>query len=168
MSTHNIVPVPLTADNFTHFGDVIECDPSTRISINSARFDRYLNLANIDTAAEGGYPNISIFDCQVATTLPCRIDLLERHRLGSQAFMPLAKFEFIVVVAPQGDGVAVNELQAFITNGTQGLNLHRGVWHIPLIALEAGQKFLVIDRGSAGDCDEVRLHDSVTLVEPVP
>ena len=61
----------------------------------------------------------------------------------------------------------MDDLRAFVTNGRQGVNYHRGTWHMPLIALEAGQEFLVIDRiGEAPDFDEHTLDDSVLLLEP--
>ncbi len=94
---------------------------------------------------------------------------MERHPLGSQAFVPLAKISFVVVVAPAGEWVRAEDLRAFVTDGTQGVNYFRGTWHMPLIALEAGQSFLVIDRGDEGpdanpNCDEVLLGRPVTLV----
>ncbi len=40
------------------------------------------------------------------------------------------------------------------TNGRQGVNYRRGVWHHSLIALNAPARFIVIDRGGPGDnCD---------------
>ena len=100
---------------------------------------------------------------------PVQPHLMERHPLGSQAFVPLAKISFVVVVAPAGEWVRAEDLRAFVTDGTQGVNYFRGTWHMPLIALEAGQSFLVIDRGDEGpdanpNCDEVLLGRPVTLV----
>jgi ureidoglycolate lyase len=54
-----------------------------------------------------------------------------------------------------------------VTNGRQGVNYLRGTWHMPLIAFEAGQEFLVIDRaGDEPNCDEHVLDESVLLLEP--
>jgi ureidoglycolate lyase len=81
---------------------------------------------------------------------------MERHPLASQAFMPLQKKQFVVVVAPAIDVVRPSDLSAFITNGSQGVNYARGVWHFPLLVLGEEQDFLVIDRG--GEADNLEEH----------
>ena len=135
--------------------------------MNDARFERFHDLANIDVAAAGGRAAISIARCKAATTFPHRIDRVERHPHGSQAFIPLAPFSFIVVVAPAGEAVDATELCAFVTNGTQGINYHKGVWHMPMIAMEAGQEFLIVDRIPAeNNCEEFVLGDPLTLQAP--
>jgi ureidoglycolate lyase len=48
--------------------------------------------------------------------------------------------------------------QAFLAQRSQGINLHRGVWHHPLFALDQVSDFLVIDRGGPGEnCEECSL-----------
>ena len=133
--------------------------------MNAARFDRFDNLAAAETDADG-HVAISIARCRVATSLPYRFDVVERHPNGSQAFVPLSTCNFVVVVAPPEESVDARDLRAFVTNGRQGVNYHRGTWHMPLIAFEAGQEFLVIDRaGETPNCDEHSLDEAVTLAE---
>jgi ureidoglycolate lyase len=92
--------------------------------------------------------------------------MVERHPLGSQAFVPLSPATMVVVVAPPGDAVRASDLRAFVSNGRQGINYHRGTWHMPLIAFEAGQEFLIIDRvGDVPNCDTCSLDASVMLLE---
>jgi ureidoglycolate lyase len=63
--------------------------------------------------------------------------------------------------------VAPEDLRAFETNGRQGINYRRGTWHMPLIALESGQQFLVIDRaGEGANCDQHILDEPVMLQHP--
>jgi ureidoglycolate lyase len=163
MAGVTLKPVPLTRERFEPFGDVIETARECRESMNDARFDRFDDLADVDVDARVA---ISIARSRTATSLPYRFDVVERHPQGSQAFVPLDTVRFMVVVAPPGESVEARDLQAFVTNGRQGVNYRRGTWHMPLIAFEAGQRFLVIDRAGDGpNCDEHMLDESVLLVE---
>ena len=115
---------------------------------------------------DDGRVAISIVRCRVATTLPSHVDMVERHPLGSQAFVPLTPCRMIVVVGPPEESVEAGDLRAFVSNGRQGVNYHRGTWHMPLIAFDSGQEFLVIDRASdAPNCDEHSLDEAIMLVE---
>jgi ureidoglycolate lyase len=166
MSDYSLKPLPLTRERFLPFGDVIEASGTKRESMNASRFERFDDLCNVDVSADGRVC-VSVARCRSATKLPYRFDVVERHPLGSQAFVPLAPARFVVVVAPPVESVELADLQAFVTNGRQGVNYRRGTWHMPLIALEAGQEFLVIDRaGDLPNCDEHVLDESVLLLEP--
>lgn len=157
-------PLPLTRERFTPYGDVIETSPEHRQPMNESRFERFDGLADVDIDGDG-HVAVSIARCRVATMLPYRFDVVERHPLGSQAFVPLTPARLIVVVAPPAASVEACDLRAFVTNGRQGVNYHPGTWHMPLIAFEAGQQFLVIDRaGDAPNCDEHALDESVLLL----
>lgn len=156
-------PVPLTRERFAPYGDVIEFTSDRRESMNESRFDRFNDLAEVDVDERVA---ISIARSRAATSLPYRFDVVERHPKGSQAFVPLEPFRFVVVVAPPGESVEASDLRAFVTNGRQGINYRRGTWHMPLIAFEAGQRFLVIDRaGSGANCEEHVLDEAVLLLE---
>ena len=156
--------LPITAERFAPYGDVIAAFPERRSPMNAARFERFDDLATVDVIADDdGRPAISIARSRAATALPYCFDLVERHPLGSQAFIPLAPFRFVVVVAPPGESVERADLRAFVTNGHQGVNYRRGVWHMPLIALDAGQEFLIVDRAGADNCEERVLDKPVTL-----
>jgi ureidoglycolate lyase len=166
MSAHALKPLPLTRERFQPFGDVIEAAGTRREAMNAARFERFDDLCDVNVGADGRV-SVSVARCRSATKLPYRFDVVERHPLGSQAFVPLAPARFVVVVAPPAESVEPSDLQAFVTNGRQGVNYRRGTWHMPLIALEAGQEFLVIDRaGDRPNCDEHVLDESVLLLEP--
>ncbi len=157
---HTLHAEPLSADGFRLFGDVIDCAPQrTHFTINDGHAERYHDLAHIDTARAGGRPLLSIFRAR-ARALPMALSLLERHRLGSQAFVPLAGQRFIVVVAPAGPAPRANDIRCFVTEPGQGVNYAPGVWHHPLLAIGADADFLVIDRGApdgASDCEAHRV-----------
>jgi ureidoglycolate lyase len=163
--TITLQPEPLTKETFAPYGDVIESVVDRKAAMNAARFERFDDLCSIDMKDEGRVA-ISIARCRVATSLPYRFDMVERHPLGSQAFVPLTPCKMIVVVAPPEESVEASELRAFVTNGRQGINYHRGTWHMPLIAFDAGQEFLIVDRaGDAPNCDERKLDEAVVLAE---
>ena len=156
-------PRPLTRERFAPYGDVIESAEVDRAAMNAARFERFDDLCGIDMGNDGRVA-VSIARCRVATALPYRIDMVERHPLGSQAFVPLSRATMIVVVAPPEESVETADLEAFVTNGRQGVNYKRGTWHMPLIAFEAGQEFLIIDRAAGKpNCDEHVLEEPVML-----
>lgn len=158
-------PEVLRAEDFAPYGDVIEASIDRKAAMNAARFERFDDLCNIETDADGRVA-VSIARCRIATALPYRFDVVERHPHGSQAFMPLSTCQFVVVVAPPEANVEATDLRAFVTNGRQGVNYHRGTWHMPLIAFEAGQEFLIIDRsGESPNCDEHSLDEAVIVTE---
>ena len=161
----SLVPVPLTRERFATYGDVIE--PSVRVAeaMNDARFERFDNLCDINLG--GGEVAISVARCRTPTSLPLRVDKVERHPLGSQAFVPLSRSTMVVVVAPPGESVEADDLRAFVTNGRQGINYHRGTWHMPLIGFEAGQEFLIVDRAGGESNCEVHEFDEVIMLERV-
>ena len=155
---------PLAAETFAPFGDVIE-ERVESDAMNEARFSRFDELCAVDT---DGTVSVAIARCERPSRFPYEINLLERHPLGSQAFVPLDGQQFVVVVAPAGDPPSAASLRAFLSNGRQGVNYARGTWHMPLIGLESGQRFLVIDRGAvSGNCEEHALSDPARLNVPV-
>lgn len=158
-------PAPLTQDAFAPFGEVIGVTGEA-IEINQGTTERYHDLARVDVSAEGGHPLINIFR-GAATPLPFEVRMLERHPLGSQAFLPMEQVRFLVVVAPPGDTVAPDQVQAFIAEPGQGVNYARGTWHHPLLALGQTTDFVVVDRGGPGDnVDEVHF-DTPLVIEPL-
>lgn len=160
-----LTPQPLTRERFAPYGEVIESADIDRMAMNAARFERFDDLCGVDVGI-GGRVAVSIARCRVATALPYRFDMVERHPLGSQAFVPLSPAKMIVVVAPPEESVETSELRAFVTNGRQGINYKRGTWHMPLIAFEVAQEFLIIDRaGGEPNCDEHVLDEPVMLEE---
>lgn len=159
-------PEPLTADAFKPFGEVIEVAGHDSFSINQGTTARYDALAEVDIADPDGRPILSIFRAQ-PRALPLPIEMMERHPLGSQAFMPLGEARFLVLVAPAVELVKATDLRAFVTNGRQGVNFRRGIWHHPLLALDRMTDFLVVDRGGPGEnCDEVMIDQEVALLPP--
>ena len=148
---------PLTAREFAPYGGVIEAREDTPFhTINRGFAKRFDGLAAIDTAAAGGTTVVAIVRA-VPRPLPFNVVMLERHLLGSQAFVPLSARPYLVVVAPAGPVPEMTSLRCFICSNGQGVNYAPATWHHPLLAIGAESDFLVIDRaGPSGevDCEE--------------
>lgn len=152
----------LTRAAFAPFGEVIELEGARQIPINLGTTMRYHDLVRVDVADAGGRPLVNLFRGQ-PRVLPFEVTMLERHPLGSQAFLPLTDKPYLVVVAPAG-ALLPEAVKAFVTCGWQGVNYQKGVWHHPLIALDEISDFIVVDRGGNGDnCDEQALPVSLWL-----
>ncbi len=151
---------PLTIENFAPFGEVIEAGaPARHFSINDGYAERYHALAHVDIVGAGGHAIVSIFRAR-PRVLPMALELMERHPLGSQAFVALSPMPFMVVVAAPADDLDPSAIRCFLASAGQGVNYARGTWHHPLIAIDGPGDFLVIDRdGPAvpGNCDVVVL-----------
>lgn len=134
---------PLTADAFAPFGDVLDAGGAPDKIINQGLCGRFHDRARLDFGPDGR-AGISIFNAE-PRALPYRLELVERHPEGSQAFLPLHQHPFLVIVAPDEGGRPGRPL-AFLTDGAQGINLHRGSWHGVLTPLAAPGLFAVVDR----------------------
>ena len=140
--TRDIRISPLTADAFAPFGDVLNCDGDPDKMINAGLCGRFHDRATVDVT--DGQVGISLFRSELRS-LPYSCDMVERHPLGSQAFIPMSMDPFLVVVAD-----ADLAPQAFITKAGEGINFHRGTWHGVLTPLSGPGLFAVIDRIGSG------------------
>lgn len=148
MTARLVTARPLTRDAFSPFGDVIDTEGADHYPINNGRTERYHDLARVEAEGPNARVLISIFR-GTPYGFPLRLGMVERHPLGSQAFMPLSPAPFLVVVCadtPDGPG----EPQAFLTRPGQGVSYPRNRWHAVLTPIGAPQDFLVVDRGGDG------------------
>ncbi|EYC50373.1 ureidoglycolate hydrolase [Hylemonella gracilis str. Niagara R] len=154
-------PAPLSASAFAPFGLVIQHPGGPGRVINAGSAQRW-DLGELSLHAHDGRAALALFRAH-ARAFPQTLTVLERHALGSQAFIPLGLRRFVIVVAPAGAAPRAQDLSAFITDGQQGIVLAPGVWHHALLAVDAGD-FVVIERAaSAVDCDEVDLPQPMVL-----
>lgn len=159
---------PLDAESFRPFGDVIETAGHDWFPINNGLTQRFHDLAELQAEGTDARLIMSIFRAQ-PLDLPLKISMLERHPHGSQAFMPLNRECFLVVVAPVAETPGIDDVRAFITDGSQGVNYHKGVWHHPVIAIDRETDFLIIDRsGEEANCDEHFFSETNPLTLPSP
>ncbi|GIL01723.1 MAG: ureidoglycolate lyase [Alphaproteobacteria bacterium] len=157
----------LTREAFTPFGQVIGTRGARHYPINDGTTTRFHDLAKVELAGWRAHPLISIFRGRPFAP-PIRVAMLERHPLGSQAFMPLSARPFVAVVAGDEDG-RPGRPSAFLVGpdagGLRGVNYARNVWHHPLIALEGESDFLVVDRDGEGDNLETFAFDQPYVID---
>ncbi len=153
-------PEPLTAEAFAPFGEVLEATGDFRL-INAGLCQRHHDRAALDFGPEGR-AGISIFNAE-PRSLPYTFDLIERHPDGSQAFLPMTADPFLVIVSEGPNATP----RAFLTNGSQGINLHRGTWHGVLTPLATPGLFAVVDRiGQTPNLEEFRYPNPWTVHAP--
>ena len=144
--SREITMVPLTEEAFAPFGEVLEATGTPDRIINQGLCGRFHDIATLDIL--DGRPGISLFKSD-ARRLPHTLDMVERHPLGSQAFLPMSPDPFLVVVAPDTQGTP-GIPRAFRTAPGQGINFARNTWHGVLTPLSRPGLFAVIDRIGEG------------------
>ena len=156
----SLIAEPLTAAAFAPFGEVLEVAGSPDKIINQGKCGRYHDLAAMDFG--DGRAGISLFQAELRG-LPYLLDLLERHPLGSQAFIPMSQSRFLITVAEDAGGVP-GAPRAFIARAGQGVNLRRNVWHGVLCPLDGSGLYAVIDRiGEGNNLEEYWLPQPIEI-----
>ena len=144
-----IVAQPLTRETFAPFGDVIDAGGNNHYPINGGKTERYHALAKPEAIGPDGHVLISLGKA-TPYGFPLKLAMVERHPLGSQAFIPLSPRPFLVVVCHDEDGVP-GKPHAFLTEPGQGVNYPRNTWHGVLTPIGEPQDFLIVDRGGDGN-----------------
>ena len=144
-----IKPKKITRKNFQKFGDLISIKKKKSININDGYAKRFDNLCKINTSSKKGKTIMSIFSAK-KRKFPMNIKMMEKHPLGSQAFVPMNETTFLVFVAPKGKKPNTKKIKSFIVPKQTGINYKPGIWHFPLISTK-NMNFLVIDRKGMGN-----------------
>jgi ureidoglycolate lyase len=144
MTSRTIALKPLTAEALAPYGDVLEATGKPDKIINAGMCERFHDLARLDFGGDGARAGISLFRSK-PRTLPYKLEMMERHPLGSQAFLPMSPDPFMVIVAPD-IGSRPGTPLAFLTQPGQGVNYHRNIWHGVLTPLGEDALFAVVDR----------------------
>ena len=139
----------ITKKNFSKFGQLIDTSKKNPININDGYAKRFDNLINLDASKNKGKAIISIFKAK-KRRFPMKIDMMEKHPLGSQAFIPMEDTKFLVFVAPRGDKPDIDKIESFVVPKQTGVNYNAGIWHFPLISMK-NMNFLIVDRKGKGN-----------------
>ena len=159
---HSIKPQRITAELFRPFGNLLALKESPDKVINQGMCDRHHDLADIDVEA-GGKSGISLFNAK-PRALPYRLEMMERHPKGSQAFIPMYQQPFLVTVAIDKGGMPDVPI-AFLTKPHMGINFYKNIWHGVLTPLKDPGIFAVIDRISTDDNLEEYWFNSPYIIE---
>ena len=143
-----IKPKIINKKNFSKFGKIIDTTKKNYFKINNGYAKRYDNLIKINTSTKKGKAIVSIFSAK-KRLFPMKIDMMEKHPLGSQAFIPMKETSFFAFVAPKGNRPNLKKIKSFKIPKQTGINLNPGIWHFPLISTK-NMNFLVIDRKGKG------------------
>jgi len=169
MGSARVVTVErLDAHAFAPFGQVIGTDlgPGRVVNLGTAR--RFDHAARLESARPAARANLAVFH-SAPVELPARLTMLERHPHSTQMFLPLTGGRWLICVAPALPGGDPDPagLRAFVGGPGRGVNLARGLWHHPILALEEAAEFAMLawEDGSAGDCEERALAGAIEVRE---
>ena len=157
--------LPVSAEAFAPYGWVAEASVDHSHSghlINHGSSLRVDGVGELSLTSEGGTPCIAVFRAQPRDQRGPWHEL-ERHRLGTQTFVPMGGASYVMLVALGETAPKPATLAAFIVHGQQAVTLRAGTWHHGLIAPEGGD-FVVIERKAQSvDCELATLAAGVTL-----
>ena len=137
---------PISQDAIAGLAELIEATGEADKFINRGLCGRFHNRATLDVV--DGAAGISVFKSE-SFSLPFKLEMMERHPFGSQAFLPMQEGEYLVVLAEDKDG-APHDQRAYIAGPGQGVNIGRNVWHGVLCPLTNPGLFMVVDRVTDG------------------
>jgi ureidoglycolate lyase len=146
-----ITAVPLTAEAFAPFGDVIAHRGDEPLQPYADTFEH---------AAEATRVTMSVLRVERAFQGPIEIGRLERHPYSAQTFIPLRGGRSLILVcasAPEGQPL-LSSVQAFVAGSDQGVTYRRNVWHRSVTALEAPSEYVVL-MVQTGRGDDNVFHD---------
>ncbi len=143
---------PIDAAEFEPYGWLADGDGATGRPINDGTSQRIDDVGELHLAADGGTPCLALFRAQARDPHgPWQV--LERHRLGTQSFVPMGGAPYVVLVA-LGDALPDEDtLAAFAVAGHQAVTLRVGTWHHGLIAPQGGDFIVIERRGAEVDCE---------------
>ena len=150
-----IAALALTKAAFKPFGEVIAADGLAGIAVNEARGLRFDTGAQLAHSTRAGEPVLALYRMRPSQA-PFSVKLFEHHPHGAQMFLPMSAARYLVIVAPRlpsGDP-DISAVQVFVARADQGVIYAPGVWHAPLVALEADSTFamMMFENGDGTDC----------------
>ena len=145
----------LSAVAFKPFGELVAADGHAATLVNEGRGQRYNTGVRLAHTTRANGPTLAIYRMQPSSP-PISVNIFERHPNSAQLFLPMNAARYLIVVAPRSPsgGPDDNAACAFIGCADQGVIYAPGVWHAPLVALDAVSTFamMMFENGDANDC----------------
>lgn len=163
-----LTPRPLSAAAFARYGRVIDTAAADTRPVNAGSSLRHEALPELDLQRADGRAVLAVYDAR-ARAWPFEAQVMERHALSEQVFLPLGGARrCVLLVAPAGAPPHPDDCEAFVTDGHQGVSLAAGTWHHGLLALDDGPWAVLERRARDGavDCDEHALATALRLQLP--
>ena len=89
---------PISAERFAPYGWLADADAATGRPINDGSSQRIDDVGELQLTADGGAPCLALFRAQPRDPRgPWQV--LERHRLGTQTFVPMGGARYVLLVA---------------------------------------------------------------------
>lgn len=155
---------PITAEAIAGLAELIDASGDADKFINQGHCGRYHDRATLDIL--DGQAGISVFKSE-SFAMPFKLEMMERHPFGSQAFLPMQEGEYLVVLAKDQNG-APNDPRGFVAGSGQGVNIGRNVWHGVLCPLTDPGLFMVVDRVTDGPNLEEHWFENPYTIERYP
>ena len=152
----------ISREAFAPFGWLIDAPDSVGTAINGGSSQRIDALTELAFDAQGGKPCLAIFKAKARSPAGPWVEL-ERHRLGTQTFIPLNGVRYVVLVALGNTKPDASTLKAFTVSGHQGITLRAGTWHHGLLALSDGDFVVLERRADSVDCELAQLPEPVSI-----
>ena len=97
------------------------------------------------------------------TPLPTLLPRMERHPHAVQLFVPVEARRYLAVTALGERAPDMNSLSVFVIPGDIGIGYGVGVWHVPMMVLDAPGTFVLLMRRLTPERDE----EWHSLAEPI-
>jgi ureidoglycolate lyase len=153
---------PISALDFAPYGWLADADGAAGAPINDGTSLRIDDVGELQLNAGGGAPCLALFRASPREARgPWQV--LERHSLGTQTFVPMGGVPYVLLVALGETRPDEQTLVAFAVAGHQAVTLRAGTWHHGLIAPQGGDFAVIERRGTAADCELATLAEAVVL-----
>ncbi len=165
MSSRILRAEPLDRHLYAPFGAVLEASEGGHRLANQGRARVWDHLAELVNLRDDARANVSVFRCAPEFSRPVPLRVFERHPFSTQVFVPMRASRYLVVVAPGGEAPNIEKARAFLASGQQAISYGAGIWHHPMIALDADTDFtcIVFENSSANDCEVAPIDSALSV-----